>query len=45
MGIRKWPGTSRKIVSPPVIMLSGTDDAQPGGAGAGGGGLGDILPE
>ena len=28
---------------PPVILLSGTDDA--GGAGAGGGGLGDILPE
>lgn len=25
------------------ILLSGTDDA--GGAGAGGGGLGDILPE
>ena len=28
---------------PPVILLSGTDDA--GGAGAGGGGFGDILPE
>ena len=26
---------------PPVVLLSGTDDA----GGAGGGGLGDILPE